>query len=181
MKFTDGYWQMRDGYTPHFAAQAYDVEANGQSLTVYAPTKRIGHRGDTLNLPMLTVRYSSPMDGVIRVQVTHLKGGKRPQPQFQIFEGPASPKVTINETMAELASGELKVQVQRCDAWDITFRAGEQILTGSGWRALGFVDTPDGRFIHEQLNLGVGEYVYGLGERFTPFISSESIASKIKY
>jgi alpha-D-xyloside xylohydrolase len=124
---------------------------------------------------MLTVRYSSPMDGVIRVQVTHHKGGKTPQPQFQIFDGQTNPKVTINDAMAELASGELKVQVQRGESWGVTFRAGEQILTGSGWRALGFVDTPDGRFIHEQLNLGVGEYVYGLGERFTPFIKNGQV------
>jgi alpha-D-xyloside xylohydrolase len=175
MKFTDGYWHMRQGYNPNFAAQAYDVESDGQSLTVYAPARVIGHRGHTLNLPMLTVHYSSPMDGVIRVQVTHHKGGKTPQPQFQIFEGQANPKVTINDAVAEFASGELKVQVQRGDSWGVMFRAGEQILTGSGWRALGFVDTPDGRFIHEQLNLGVGEYVYGLGERFTPFIKNGQV------
>jgi alpha-D-xyloside xylohydrolase len=175
MKFTDGYWQIRPGYNPNFAAQAYDVECDDQSLTVYAPTRVISHRGHTLNLPMLTVRYSSPMEGVIRVQVRHHKGGKTPQPQFQIFEGTVKPQVTINDAVAELASGELKVQVQRGDSWGVTFRAGEQVLTGSGWRALGFVDTPDGRFIHEQLNLGVGEYVYGLGERFTPFIKNGQV------
>jgi alpha-D-xyloside xylohydrolase len=109
------------------------------------------------------------------VQVRHHKGGKTPQPQFQIFEGTVKPQVTINDAVAELASGELKVQVQRGDSWGVTFRAGEQVLTGSGWRALGFVDTPDGRFIHEQLNLGVGEYVYGLGERFTPFIKNGQV------
>ena len=32
---------------------------------------------------------------------------------------------------------------------------------------MGLVDTPEGRYIHEQLALGVGECVYGLGERFT--------------
>ena len=102
MKFTDGYWQMRKGYQPNFAAQAYDVESDGQSLTVYAPTKRIAHRGDTLGLPMLTVRYSSPMQGVIRVQVTHLKGGKISQPQFQIFEGPVTPQITLSDSAAEI-------------------------------------------------------------------------------
>jgi hypothetical protein len=39
----------------------------------------------------------------------------------------------------------------------------EGSLTSSGWRAPGFVDTPDGRFIHEQLGLRAGECVYGLG------------------
>jgi alpha-D-xyloside xylohydrolase len=175
MKFTDGYWQMRKGYQPNFAAQAYDVESDGQSLTVYAPTKRIAHRGDTLGLPMLTVRYSSPMQGVIRVQVTHLKGGKIPRPQFQIFEGPVTPQITLSDSAAELTSGELTVRVTRGDSWGVAFQAGGQTLTGSGWRALGFVDTPDGRFIHEQLNLGVGEYVYGLGEHFTPFVKNGQV------
>lgn len=175
MKFTDGYWMMRAGHTPHFAAQAYNVETDGQSLTVYAPTKRIEHRADTLNLPLLTVRYSSPLEGVIRVQVTHLKGGKQPQPQFQIFERSVTPQLHLDESAAELTSGELTVRIERGDAWGVTFQAGGQTLTGSGWRALGFVGTPSGRYMHEQLSLGVGEYVYGLGERFTPFIKNGQV------
>ena len=46
---------------------------------------------------------------------------------------------------------------------------GDKVITSSSTRGMGFVDTPEGRFVHEQLNLGVGECVYGLGERFTPF------------
>jgi alpha-D-xyloside xylohydrolase len=46
----------------------------------------------------------------------------------------------------------------------------EGALTPSDWRAPGFVDAPDGRFIHEQPGRGVGECVYGLGERFTSFV-----------
>lgn len=172
MKFTDGYWQMRQGCAPCFAAQAYDIESDGQALTVYAPTRVIRQRGDTLNLPLLTVRYSTPLAGVIRVQVTHHQGGLPPHPQFQIAEAPVTPQIAINAAAAELTSGELTVHIQRGESWGVTFRAGEQTLTGSGARALGFVDTPAGRFIHEQLNLGVGEYVYGLGERFTPFIKN---------
>jgi alpha-D-xyloside xylohydrolase len=175
MKFTDGYWQIRKGYEAHYAAQAYDVESDGRSLTVYAPTKRITQRGDTLNLPMLTVRYSAPMEGVIRVQAVHHKGGKTPQPQFEIFEKPLTPEIEINDSAAELTSGGLTVRVARGDSWGVTFHAGAGKLTGSGWRALGFVDTPGGRYIHEQLDLGVGENVYGLGERFTPFVKNGQV------
>lgn len=175
MKFTDGYWQMRQGCEPNFAAQAYDIESDGQALTVYAPTRVIQHRGDTLNLPMLTVRYSTPMEGVIRVQATHHKGGKPPQPQFKISETPVTPKIEMTDSAAELTSGGLTVRVTKGDSWGVAFHAGAETLTGSGWRALGFVDTPDGRYIHEQLSLGVGEYVYGLGERFTPFIKNGQV------
>jgi alpha-D-xyloside xylohydrolase len=175
MKFTDGYWMMRAGHTPHYAAQAYDVERDGEALVVYAPTKPILHRADTLNLPMLTVRYSSPVEGVIRVEVIHHKGGKPPQPQFRILSEPVTPRIQLTESAAELTSGGLTVRIQRDENWNVTYCAGEHILTESGWRALGFVDTPSGRYIHEQLNLGVGEYVYGLGERFTPFIKNGQV------
>ena len=40
---------------------------------------------------------------------------------------------------------------------------------------MGIVDTPEGRFIHEQLNLGVGECVYGLGERFSAFVKNGQV------
>jgi alpha-D-xyloside xylohydrolase len=175
MKFTDGYWQMRQGYIPNFAAQAYDVESDGQSMTVYAPTRPVTHRALTIGMPLLTIRYSSPMDGVIRVQVTHHKGRRPQQPQFQLHEETVKPQITISDSVAEFKSGELSVQVQRGDTWNAMFCVGEQVLTHSGWRSLGFVDTPDGRFIHEQLNLSVAEYVYGLGERFTPFIKNGQV------
>jgi alpha-D-xyloside xylohydrolase len=37
------------------------------------------------------------------------------------------------------------------------------------------METPAGRFMVEQLNLGVGECVYGLGERFTPFVKNGQV------
>ena len=176
MKFTNGYWQMRAGYTPHYAAQAYDIENDPNSLTVYAPTRKIQQRGDTLNLPVLTIRYSSPLEGVIRVQVVNHKGRGPQSPQFQILPQQHPPIQVINTSgFAELTSGKLAVRIDKGGEWSVTYHAGGQSLTGNGWRSLGFVDTPDGRFIHEQMSLGVGEYVYGLGERFTPFIRNGQV------
>ena len=40
---------------------------------------------------------------------------------------------------------------------------------------MGYVDTPEGRFVHEQLNLGIGECVDGLGVRFTPFVKNGQV------
>ena len=34
MKFTDGYWQIRKGMTPHYAAQVHDLETDPASVTV---------------------------------------------------------------------------------------------------------------------------------------------------
>jgi len=176
MKFTDGYWQMRSGMTPHYAAQVHDVDIESDAITIYAPTKRLQGRGDTLNLPMLTVRFSSPMENVIRAQIIHHKGGIPRRPEFTIYEQVA-PEIAISndESAATLRSGQLSVRVHKGEDWLVEYIGGDKVITSSGWRALGFVDTPDGRFLHEQLNLGVGECVYGLGERFTALIKNGQV------
>lgn len=176
MKFTDGYWQMRPGMTPYYAAQVHDLEIDDASLTVYAPTKKLQGRGDTLNLPLLTVQFSSPLKNVIRVKIIHHKGGQPRKPEFEIHQQPDLKVVTANtEKYAALTSGDLSVRIPKGADWLVEFVGSNKVITSSGWRAAGFVDTPEGRFIHEQLSLGVGEHVYGLGERFTSFIKNGQV------
>ncbi len=176
MKFTDGYWQIRPGITPYYAAQVHETHIDADSLTVYAPTKRLHHRGDTLNLPLLTVRFSSPMPNVIRVQIVHHAGTQPRKPQFQLYPQAGTPvQVREDASAATLTSGKLSVRVEKAGDWRVDFMDGERVITRSGWRGMALMDTPEGRFIHENLNLGVGECVYGLGERFTAFVKNGQV------
>ncbi len=175
MKFTDGYWQMRPGVNPHFAVEAVKVKVEPDALTIYAATKPIKSRGDTLNQAVITVRFSSPMPDVIRVQMYHHKGKVAKGPSFELKEVVDSGHIIEiqDETQAAtFKSGRLSVQVRKVGGWSLEFKDGEKVITSSGGQALGIIDTPEGRFACEQLNLGVGENVYGLGERFTPFVKN---------
>jgi len=96
MKFTDGHWHMRPGVTAHFPVQVHEVEIEPDALTVYGPTRRLTHRGDTLDLPLLTVRFSSLMTNVIRVQLVHHKGRQPRKPEFELKAQPA-PDVEIRD------------------------------------------------------------------------------------
>jgi alpha-D-xyloside xylohydrolase len=199
MKFTNGYWQMRPGVTPHYAAHVYKVKAEESALTVFAPTRLVQSRGDTLNLPVMTVRYTAPLPNVIRVQIWHHKGELLQEPAFEVLADPEIPvTVRYSEDSAMLKSGDLSVQVMKGDQWHVAFKGdgpdGDRLLTSSGWRAMGYVDidrseigmtqpgaefAPAGytsdRYIHEQLALGVGEVVYGLGERFGAFAKNGQV------
>ena len=74
----------------------------------------------------------------------------------------------------ELSAGELSLRVDTSQPWHLEFTAGGRELTSVGERGTGFVT--DGRhFMLGQLSLGVGESVYGLGERFTPFIKNGQV------
>ena len=176
MKFTDGYWHMRADVTAHFPVHVHEVEVEPDALTVYGPTKRLTQRGDTLNLPLLTVRFSSPMPNVIRVQMVHHKGRQPRRPAFELYAR-QTPDVAIRDgaQAATLTSGRLTVRVEKTGDWRVEFKDGDQVITGSGWRGMGIIDTPTGRYMHEQLALGVGECVYGLGERFTPFVKNGQV------
>ena len=173
MKFTDGYWLTRKGMTPHFPAQVYEVDVEAEAMTIFAPTIKILGRGDTLGPPALSIRFSTPMENVIRVQMVHHKGGLSQKPEFILNEIPhARPVISNNEKCATLTSGALSVSVHKGKTWLVEYKAGERVITSSTWRGIGFVDTPEGRFIHEQLNIGVGECIYGMGERFSALVKN---------
>ena len=170
MKFTDGFWQLRPGVKALYAQEAYDIWQREETLVVTAPTKVIASRGDVLNLPTLTVTLSSPAEGIIGVRIEHFTGVA----QHAGFElnGTPSGTVELTDAAGTLTSGGLVATITRGAPWNLTFTSGGRILTSSGHKAAAHVETADGAFTHEQLTLGVGELVYGLGERFGPLVKN---------
>jgi alpha-D-xyloside xylohydrolase len=177
MKFTDGQWLLQPGAAAHYATQAYAVEAHPDRLVVLATTRPIRHRGDTLQGPTLTLTLSSPMPGVIRVKTEHFSASDSPRLGIPM-PGAGRPEVVVEdgEARATLTSGGLSVDVLKGGDWGVVFREGERVLTRSGWRGLAYVQwAGKGNFVHEQLGLSVGETVYGLGERFTPWVKNGQV------
>ena len=189
MKFTDGFWMLRPGVTKLFAQEAYDLDEVDGALRITAPAKVIETRGDTLNRPVLTVTLHSPMEGVIGVRIEHFTGGADgfgfPLPGARAGHG----AVRIDETSGVLTSGTLSAEITRGAPWNLRFRSGERTLTSSSAKSVASVAVaPDAivdcgpigsnggalhpHYVHEQLSLGVGELVYGLGERFGPLVKN---------
>ncbi|MDQ0338582.1 alpha-D-xyloside xylohydrolase [Caldalkalibacillus uzonensis] len=173
MKFTNGYWLIREGYTIHNPESLHDWQKDSKSLIVYAPCKAVRHRGDTLNIPMLTIRYSSPMPGVIRVQQYHFKGERKRRPEGFINPEEVPVDILEDEEVLSLKSGDLMLKIPKKDKWSVNFYWRDKLLTRSGYRHLGYIVSDDKEtFMREQLSLSVGECVYGLGERFTHFVKN---------
>ncbi len=177
MKFTDGNWLLQPGVVAHYAAEAHDAAVSGRGLVFSVPVRPIKHRGDTLQGPLLTIRLDSPMTDVIRVRIEHFVGAADRGPHIPLYPE-KKPKVSIKVTEAEavLRSGGLSAHVARGQAWGISFQAGGKVLTGTGPKCTGYIEWPGrGQFVHEQLTLGVGECVYGLGERFTALVKNGQV------
>ena len=177
MKFNDGYWQVLPGVTILRPQAVDDVVVEPESLTVYAATGPLEKRGDTLNRPLVTVSFHSPMDDVVGVTIEHFQGGVNRGPRFELTAGSAD--VTVSgaerggEPVATIRSGALTARVATEGEWNVDFVAGDRQLTTSTSRSVGVITDAAGRhFVREQLTLGVGEHVYGLGERFGAFVKN---------
>ncbi|MFJ8924667.1 alpha-xylosidase [Streptomyces sp. NPDC102415] len=177
MRFTDGFWLMREGVSASYATEIRDLRVEADRFTAYAAVKRVTARGDTLNTPLITVECFSPAEGVIGVRATHHAGRARRGPDFALLTddttAPAA-RTRRDGEVTELTSGPLTLRMDGDGPWGITFLDGDgRRLTGVDPKGTAFATTPDG--VHHmiaQLALDVGENVYGLGERFTPYVKN---------
>lgn len=171
MKFTDGYWMTKRGVNIYNAVEVYDVEIDKGSVTIYCPSTKIMHRGQTLQGPLLTMKFSSPCEDIIRVQAYHFIGGAQKEPAFELNKEPCP--LDVSETAHELiiSSGKLTAKIYKTD-FKIEYLYNGRLLTSTGKRNLGYITAPDGNYMREQLALDIGEKIYGLGERFTPFVKN---------
>ncbi len=182
MKFSNGCWLQKEGCECFSPAQVYFSKIEADAVTICAPTSRINHRGDTLGGINLTIRITAPWPEVLRVQTFHHMGIPDAGPHFDIAQ-PEQGHLKAEETeqLLVISSGSLRLEVNKESA-ALTFWRGEEKITSSGWRDLAYMKTdwkgfaydrgPEDAYMRQQLSLGVGELIYGLGERFTAFVKN---------
>lgn len=153
MKFTNGYWMIRDGVDALYAREAYELAADAttESLNVLAPTSVVRGRYDTLNLPTFNADITTPAEGVIRVCAEHWQGATE-YPGFPLnadepgnrdyvtvlANGNGDGEVGVNGADVTLTTGGLTVKVVKGAPWNLTFIGEDgKVLTESAGKSLG--------------------------------------------
>ncbi len=172
MKFTDGNWLVKKGFSIYGSSQVVDVKGTDKEIFVYVTTFQVMNREDTLGGPMITLRISSPIEDVIRIQAYHFKGGIHHGPNFFIKDENLKVSFDENDEFITVKSGNLFLKIKKND-FQMDFIYKDRYLTKSSYKSLAHITSENGeRFMREQLDLDVGECVYGLGERFTNFVKN---------
>ncbi|OCK73906.1 glycoside hydrolase family 31 protein [Lepidopterella palustris CBS 459.81] len=190
MKFRDGMWLVAEGKTVQYAEDIYAVteREDGKALNLLCPTRKVYSRGDTLNLSTLNIEIEAQFDGVISLEVCHFSGSLRRGPNFDLYpDGRPACDALIGKSSkgTTIASGALSVTVHpNQHTFDIRFHAtdGSKELTSLLSRSVGLAYSPAigspkqvedisnlKHYIFTQTELGVGETIHGLGERFGAF------------
>jgi len=183
MKFSNGCWLQKEGCECFSPAEVYFSKIEKDEVVLCAPTGKIFNRGCTLGGINLTIKITAPQKEVLRIQTSHYLGVKEKAPQFELNieqEGNLTAKET--DKLIIIQSGSLRLEVEK-ETCAMTYYRGNEKITSSGAKDLAYMKTDwkglyydDGSekntYMREQLTLSVGELIYGMGERFTPFVKN---------
>ncbi|KAL3453149.1 glycosyl hydrolases family 31-domain-containing protein [Aspergillus insuetus] len=190
MKFTEGMWLLREGIRIDWMSNVERLDVNNEKETVNLLLNKVQrHRGDTLNSPTVSARVTSPLEGIIGVKLVHWAGGVENGPHYELTTSSGHAKITHEKGKnLQYASGPLNLDINTSpnELGFVFSDDKKKKLTGHSWRSIGYVGDQtteksrfkDGLFFERQgymlaeLDLGVGEKLYGLGERFGPFVKN---------
>ncbi|KAK2758972.1 hypothetical protein FQN54_003070 [Arachnomyces sp. PD_36] len=188
MKFAEGMWRLKEGIRIDWMSNVERLNVENDTVDLLL-NKYQRHRGDTLNSATVSAQVTSPVEGVIGVKLVHWDGAVDKGPHYKLNSGPGG-HAKINHVKSkslEYDSGPLRLSVNTTpNELGFQFRGAKGKVTGHSFRSIGYIGDQtteksrwdDGIFFERQgymlaaLDLGVGEKVYGLGERFGPFVKN---------
>lgn len=174
MKFDYGYWKLLPDTQAIHPLTITDVQVEADALIITGYNHEIRARADYIHGTTITARFTSPMPNVIRVQLTHFKGQRKREPAFDLDYARTNADVETGSDgeRAWLKAGRVSVVAPMHGEWGFAFERDGEPLTASEKRAVGLFQKGGKTYLREQLSLHPGESVYGLGERFGPFVKN---------
>ncbi len=179
MKFNLGEWRMRPGVRSFNCEQIRQVRqsADGREIYIFAVPYRKDER--SMDGPVQEISVTSPGPDMIRLRSVHFKGDRRKMPAFELNDENVPMGHSESGNEVEITSGDLRLVIQKKDPCLFTWFYKDEKLTNIGSRygssMLSYIETPEGPYMRCQLQVDVGEKIYGLGERFTPFVRNGQV------
>ena len=196
MKFTKGRWAYREGIIARHTGQIRQVRTEGNKICLY--TVPYVNDARAMGGPAIEIYLSSPATDVIRVEAYHYLGTGRKFPEFELNNSEIPLITEDSAEMLSVKSGDLELKVTKRPC-DFTFYFKGKKLTSidknpSGLSMISTIQARDEDYMRREMDLDlinirseatktnsfmaarmrteIGEKIYGLGERFTPFVKN---------
>ena len=176
MKFTKGYWLNLPGVKNADCVQIREVKVTEKQVYLYTvpyidDERRAGG-------PVLEFFLSAPRADILRTQVYHYMGSAKKEPQFDLAMEDLPLEVTESEGGLTVRSGKLELKITKAPASFTYYYDGKKITNIGdrfGHAMISTMQTPEGPYMRCQFDVDIGEKLYGLGERFTPFVKNGQV------
>lgn len=176
MKFTKGYWLNLPGVENADCVQIREARIEEDRLYLYCVPYPQDVRG--MGGPVLEIFISCPRPDIIRICAYHFMGSAKKEPEFELETVPGCFSACDFGDKITVKSGKTELVITKNPA-SFTFSYEGRYLTKVGDRfghpMLSYMNTPEGPFMRCQLDTALDEKVYGLGERFTPFVKNGQV------
>ncbi len=176
MKFSKGYWMNLPGVSNADCVQIREVKVEKDRVYLYSVPYPYDQRA--MGGPVLEMFISSPRPDVIRTQAYHFMGSAKKEPKFELYEEPGALQAEDTGDEVIIKSGRTELRITRNPASFTYYYDGKKLTKIGdkyGHAMISTMKTDDGPFMRAQLDLDLGEKVYGLGERFTPFVKNGQV------
>ncbi|MBQ2720906.1 MAG: alpha-xylosidase [Clostridia bacterium] len=198
MKFTKGYWMRRNGVSITSVGQIREVRVEGKRVYLYS----VPYAGDSRPVggTIIEMYVSSPQLNVIRIEAHHFLGCSKKMPSFDINDAGIMPEIEETAEKLIIKSGDTKLVINKRPS-SFTYYYKDKKLTSIGNRfgdtTISTIKVQDEDFMAKQMDLDlggtktdavkaknfmrvqldvdIGEKIYGLGERFTPFVKNGQV------
>src|SRR5574344_2880468 len=139
MKFTNGFWMIKENIEAVFCTEMlrYIYSDNTLSLTILSSHRN--NKGDILNKPALTVTLSAPVRDAIEIKITHFKGEKHRGPDFTINSENFSSDFKDDGKELQFSSGKLSARISKSEKnWGMHFFYNGKEITNTADKCEGF-------------------------------------------
>lgn len=178
MKFNVGEWVTKPGVRSDHLEQIREVRLSDDRTSVWL--FGVSYREDRRSLDGVAIELevTSPQPDIIRLKAFHHRGADTKYPRFSFEDRKCALHIDQGEDYISVRSGKTRLEIRYRPAgliWYYEDRILTSVGTQFGRPMLSLMTTPDGPFMRVQLDLVFDEHVYGMGERFTPFVRNGQI------
>ena len=174
MKYLNGNWLIRDGFSVDYGKSIYDYKIEKSKLTLWLPFKEITDHGMTLDDGMLTVEITAPRKNIIDIKIINFKGEVDHGPNFKLNKDvDFEPRIVEQQDKFVFISDKTSLEIIRGSQVKFNFYYDNKFRAEVIDRSVARIFDPQGHVhVSNSFVLQPGEKIYGLGERFSNFVKN---------
>ena len=176
MKFNDGRWEIKKGVKVTNFAQVRDIKIENDRVKIFGVNYQ--HDERSLGGPVISLEITSPNKNIISVKAIHFSGSNQIEPKFELNQDNSYFNAEYTDEGVVIHSDETSLVITKKPA-SFTYYYKDKCLTSIstnfGSSMLSTILYNEKPFMRVQLGVDIAENIYGLGERFTPFVKNGQV------
>ena len=176
MRVTHGAYALAEGVSYVTPDYIYEYECDDRKFTAYGVIRlRDARRGtliEKLHGMFIAVEVTSPCENVLRIRASHHRRRAASEGKFPLNDSAAQPlRIEDAADSLRVTSGKLTLRLAK-NPWRLDFLdESGNVCSSSPFEGMGLAELTGGaHFMGEKLTIAPDEYIYGMGERFAPFV-----------